>query len=95
MSLNEGQRVEDMRYELGRDAAAKGEPLHGTASEEFKHGYSSHKGFGSNVTPRMFGKGREGRKPWTCLCGTENRRYRNQCAMCGLSRLDAIRAAQE
>ena len=95
MSLNEGQRVEDMRYELGRDAAAKGEPLHDGASEEYRHGYSTYRGgFGSNITPRLFGKGRFYLTDWTCICGRENKRYLRNCYDCGLSRGEAARAKE-
>lgn len=91
--MSEEDTVEDMRYELGRDYAQQGQPLHENASEEFVRGYSSYRGFGSNVSPKKFGKG--GRKPqaWTCICGHENsaiiRRKvagREVCWQCGVER---------
>lgn len=95
MSDNEGQRIEDMRYELGRDAAQKGEQLHNGASEEYRNGYSSYKGFGSNVSPRLFGKGRDMLRDWKCVCGRSNRRYLRRCYDCGLSKFEAARAEEE
>ena len=98
MSDNEGQRVEDMRYELGRDAAQRGDQLHETASEEFRHGYSSYRGgWGSNVMPRKFGKGQPdpSYRDWTCTCGRENERYYKRCPDCGLSRQIAYAVQQE
>lgn len=71
--MSEENTAEDMRYELGREYAQKGEKLHDGASEEFVRGYSSYKGFGSNVSPRKFGKGALMRQEtWTCVCGHEN-----------------------
>jgi hypothetical protein len=83
---NEQETVESMRYELGRDAKQKGEPLHEGASEEFYHGYSDGKGPGSNVMPKKFGKGRFKRTEWTCICGYHNKRYLNSCWICGTQR---------
>lgn len=93
---NEGQRVEDMRYELGRDAARKGEPLHEGASEEYRHGYTSARwAGGSNVTPKLFGKGNDMLyRDWTCTCGRENKRYWKRCPDCGLNRATAILASE-
>jgi hypothetical protein len=70
--------VENIRYELGKEAKQKGELLHNGASEEFQRGYSrasgSSSGFASNVTPRKFGRGNiDIRKSWHCItCGYEN-----------------------
>lgn len=87
------ERVEDMRYELGRDAAQRGEALHENASEEFRHGYSSYRGFGSNVAPRRFGAGNNTyHREWECVCGRINARYLRQCFDCGLSRASALEA---
>lgn len=93
---NEGQRIEDMRYELGRDAALKGEPLHDSASEEFRHGYASTRwSGGSNVSPKLFGKGNNPYyRDWTCTCGTDNKRYWKRCPMCNLAREIAILASE-
>lgn len=64
--------VENIRYELGKEAKQKGETLHENASEEFQRGYSK-RGFSSNVSPRNFGKGFDGRTAWHCLtCAHEN-----------------------
>lgn len=94
MSDNEGQRVEDMRYELGKDAAQRGDRLHENASEEFRNGYSSWSG-GSNVEPKKFGKGNDPfYRDWTCTCGQENKRYWKQCPMCGISRTIALIVSQ-
>lgn len=91
--MSEEDRAEDARYELGRDYAMQGKQLHDGASEEFERGFSSYRGFGSNVSPKKFGKG--GRKPqgWTCVCGNENsarvRRKvagREVCWQCGVER---------
>lgn len=87
------ERVEEMRYELGRDAAQRGERLHENASEEFRRGYdSSRGGFGSNVSPRKFGMGGHHLSEWTCICGRVNARYLKQCFDCGLSRASAMEA---
>ena len=72
--MTEEQKVEDMRYELGREAKQKGEPLHEGASEEYRRGYGSYRGFGSNVIPRRFGRGANKRVEWTCICGHTNKK---------------------
>lgn len=92
--MSEEDRVEDMRYELGREYAQKGEPLYEGASEEFVRGYSNYRGFGSNVAPRKFGKGGYIPKEWTCVCGHVNSaRVRRKvagvgevCWQCGVAR---------
>lgn len=88
--------VENIRYELGKEARAKGEPLHENASEEFQRGYlrgGGSFGFASNVTPRRFGRGGTVRLEWTCVCGYENRpdrivrkAGREACWECGTER---------
>lgn len=70
--MGEEDRVDDMRYELGRDAAMSGDTLHEGASEEFERGWRSYRGFGSNVSPKKFGKGGHIPKGWTCVCGHLN-----------------------
>lgn len=92
--MSEEINTEDMRYELGREYAQKGTPLHEGASEEFVRGYTSYKGFGSNVTPAKFGKGGYIPKDWTCVCGhVNNARIRRRvagvgevCWQCGVAR---------
>jgi hypothetical protein len=97
--MSEEDRVDDMRYEYGRDAAIAGEALHEGASEEFERGYRSYRGFGSNVSPRKFGKGGQVPKEWTCTCGNVNsariRRKvggREVCWQCGIERALAQKA---
>lgn len=92
---SEQNTVETMRYELGREAKQKGEPLHDGASEEYTRGYHSYGGiFGSNVAPRRFGAGSRERTEWTCVCGELNKRYRNQCFLCGVHRHLALAATE-
>lgn len=68
--------VENLRYEAGKDARAKGEPLHENASEEYTRGYSKGSGIGSNVMPKKFGKGGDrNNQNWLCVCGYENKPY--------------------
>lgn len=98
--MSEEQTAEDMRYELGRDYAQQGKQLHEGASEEFARGYSSYKGFGSNTTPKKFGKGGHQPKDWTCVCGhVNNARVRRKvaglgevCWACGIARSLSERA---
>lgn len=90
--------VENIRYELGKEARAKGEPLHHEASEEWQRGYLKGGGripigFGSNVTPKRFARGGYDPQPWTCVCGHENspkRRIvkagREHCWVCNIER---------
>ena len=42
--------------------------------------------FGSNVTPRKFGRGKDKLTPWTCVCGQENREYMVKCGLCTVER---------
>lgn len=94
MSDKEAERIEEMRYELGKDLAQQGEPLHKGASEEFRHGYMSWRG-GSNTTPKKFGKGLDPfYRAWVCVCGRDNRRYHTRCQDCGLNRATAILATE-
>lgn len=98
--MSEENSAEDMRYELGRDYAQQGQKLHDGASEEFVRGFSSYKGFGSNVSPRKFGKGGHLPKDWTCVCGhLNNGRIRRRvagvgevCWQCGVGRTAAEQA---
>jgi hypothetical protein len=86
--------VENIRYELGKEARQKGESLHNEASEEFRRGwYRGRGGFGSNITPRKFGKGNTTTDTWECVCGYENvpsrkfvRAGRELCWQCGTER---------
>lgn len=86
--------VENIRYEPGKEARQKGETLHEGASEEFRRGwYRGRGGFGSNVTPRKFGKGGSVESGWLCICGHENRSDRRfvkagqeLCWLCGTAR---------
>lgn len=86
--------VENIRYELGKEARAKGDQLHENASEEWRRGYSR-RGFGSNVTPRNFGRNISSEPSfWLCVsCEYENRSDRVQrrggeevCWNCGVER---------
>lgn len=67
--------IENLRYEAGKDARAKGESLHANASEEFTRGYQRGNGIGSNVMPKKFGKGTSQASSWFCVCGYENKPY--------------------
>lgn len=78
------QDVESLRRDIGEKMARDGEPLHGNASDSVREGYrrgSMQFGF-SNVMPRNFGKGRDERKPWKCVCGHDNPRYVKRCLLC-------------
>lgn len=92
--MSEEQKIEDMRYELGRDAKQQGEPLHEGASEEYRRGYNSYRGFGSNVQPRLFGRGASRPSEWTCVCGHTNKRYLVQCEVCMVRRSLALQATE-
>lgn len=65
--------VENLRYEAGKDARAKGESLHDNASEEYRRGYSRGSGLGTNVMPKKFGIGARPVGTWTCVCGHVNK----------------------
>lgn len=81
----EEQDVESLRRDIGEKMAREGETLHENASDSVKEGYRRGSiGFGSNVMARNFGKGREARQPWTCVCGHENPRYVKKCLMCNV-----------
>ena len=71
--------VGEMRKELGEKAARSGDSKpHDGASQEFTEGFRKGSiGFGSNVAPRLFGKGST-KNPtlWYCVCGEENRSNR-------------------
>jgi hypothetical protein len=65
--------VEGLRREIGEKMALDKEPLHANASESVKKGYRAKMlGFGSNTTPRNFGKGGSKPQSWICVCGHEN-----------------------
>ena len=79
----EEQDVESLRRDIGEKMARDGESLHDNASDSVKEGYRRGTiGFGSNTTPRNFGKGRNERKPWKCVCGHDNPRYVKRCMLC-------------
>lgn len=81
------QDVESLRRDIGEKMARDGEPLHENASDSVKEGYRRGKiGFGSNTTPRNFGKGRDERTPWKCVCEHDNPRYVKRCLQCGVHR---------
>jgi hypothetical protein len=83
--MSNEQFVEDLRRDIGEKMARDGETLHENASESVKQGYRRGEiGWGSNTTPRLFGKGGNERTEWTCVCGTLNRRYLVQCSKCGI-----------
>lgn len=82
--------VENIRYELGKEARAKGELLHDSASEQWRRGYS--KTFGTNVMPKNFNKG-DNMDDWACYCGHTNSAKRRHlkggielCWNCGVER---------
>jgi len=90
--MTQGETIESMRYELGRDSAQKGEPLHEGASEEFYHGYTDVKksawSGSSNVMPRTFARGGSQPEEWVCLCGHHNPRYvQKNCWKCGVAKV--------
>lgn len=86
--------VSEMRKELGEKAGRSGDKLHEGASKEFTESYRKGSlGFGSNVTPRKFGKGAVTLQTWNCVCGYVNRSDRVAkkagqvvCWMCGTLR---------
>lgn len=80
---SDGGDVEAIRERLGYDTAQRGEPLHESASETFRKSYSR---FGSNVTPRRFGMGRDKPSAWKCVCGHENKSYLTRCWVCNTLR---------
>jgi hypothetical protein len=83
--VSDEQFVEDLRRDIGEKMARDGEPLHDSASDSVRAGFKRGEiGWGSNTTPRLFGKGGDQRTAWTCVCGTENKRYLNQCLSCGI-----------
>jgi hypothetical protein len=82
------QQVSEFRKELGEQHARDGlESAGDHSSEEFKQGYKRGEiGWGSNVTPRKFGKGGHELTPWKCVCGQDNKRYLKRCWLCNQSR---------
>ena len=88
-------RVEDARRELGEKTAREGGVQHENASREFSEAYRrGAMGFGSNVAPKLFGKGGNNVvQYWYCVCGEENRSNRVAkkagevvCWLCGTER---------
>lgn len=73
--MTDNDTVSEMRKELGHKAALKGEVPHKDASPEFSQEYRRRSmGFGSNVNPRLFGKGNNTEvTSWFCVCGHENK----------------------
>jgi hypothetical protein len=81
--------VESIRKEIGEKMARDGEPLHANASESARDGFRRGAiGWGSNTTPRLFGKGGSELSDWTCVCGRLNRRYLVRCGDCNLHRTE-------
>lgn len=68
------KEVESLRKDIGEKMARdKTDPLSPDASESVKQGFRRGDiGFGSNVTPKHFGRGRPQPKFWDCVCGYEN-----------------------
>jgi hypothetical protein len=62
--------IENLRYELGKEAKQKGESLHDAASESWIRGYQK-SNLGSNVMPKNFGKD-DYSDDWDCYCGYHN-----------------------
>lgn len=93
--MSEEDTVTEMRKELGEKAGRGGDNLHEGASREFGESYRrGAMGFGTNVAPRLFGKGGENViQYWYCVCGEENRSNRVSkkggqvvCWLCGTPR---------
>jgi hypothetical protein len=65
--------VESLRRDIGEKMARDNtDPLSADASDSLKQGFRRGAlGFGSNVTPRHFGRG-NAPPDWTCLCGNVN-----------------------
>jgi len=93
--MSDEDTVTEMRKELGEKAGRSGEALHEGASREFTETYRrGAMGFGSNVAPRLFGKGGTNEiRYWYCVCGEENRSNRVAkkagevvCWLCGTPR---------
>lgn len=93
--MSEEDTVTEMRKELGERYAREGQPKHEGASREFSESYRrGAMGFGSNVAPRLFGKGGSNViQYWYCVCGEENRSNRVAkkggnvvCWLCGTER---------
>ena len=92
--MSDEDTVTEMRKELGEKAGRAGEKPHDSASREFSESYRRGSlGFGSNVTPKSFGKGATTVQTWSCVCGEVNRSNRVAkrggevvCWMCGTQR---------
>ena len=89
--MSDEERISYLRESEGFKANKAGLPLHEGASKEFEKGYKRTTiSFGTNVTPRNFGRGRGGPSDWNCVCGNINRgRIRHMLAgreICGLCR---------
>lgn len=71
--MSDDEKISHLREAEGRKARAAGEQLHEGASEEFSRGYTrTTVGFGSNITPRNFGRGGSASPDWLCVCGERN-----------------------
>lgn len=88
--MSEEERIGYLREQEGRKAKLAGEKLHNGASTEFAKGYSrTVVGFGSNVTPRNFGRSGQKSPDWNCVCGATNKGWikirvagREVCGIC-------------
>lgn len=95
------ERDAEARREWGEKLGREGEPVtNPNVSDDFKQGYRRGAlGFGSNTTPRNFGRTGEAPPDWTCICGHENsgsvrivKAKRVICAMCGIEKDLAMEA---
>jgi len=72
--MSEEERIGYLREQEGRKAKIAGDSLHDGASDEFRKGYTrTVVGFGSNVTPRNFGRTGSRNSDWNCVCGATNK----------------------
>lgn len=86
--------VSESRRELGEKTAREGGTLHRDASPEFREAFRRGSiGFGSNVTPKKFGRDTIRVSNWFCVCGYENKSNRVAkragevvCWFCGIPR---------
>lgn len=88
--MSEEDRISHLREAEGFKARKSGEHLHEGASKDFEKGFSRVSvGFGSNVTPRNFGRTGQSSADWTCVCGNVNKGWvkyrlagREVCGLC-------------